>query len=194
MVKKEEKDAKQEKNSDIKEETKEQIQDDAENTLGKEEEQVLDDNKELDEKDKKIQELEQKLKEVVDLLQRRQAEFENFRKRIEKENIEYCRHASDKVICEILDVLDNFSLAIKFGVDKKGVEMIHDQLLSKLENFGVKPICVLGKQFDPNVCEAVEVKKDDAKDDNVVLDELSRGYKSHDKLIRCAKVVVNKKK
>ncbi|MFA6088574.1 MAG: nucleotide exchange factor GrpE [Candidatus Woesearchaeota archaeon] len=168
--------------------TSEEIVQDA---LGKEEEHNLEEH--LDEKDKKIQDLEKNLKDMLDLLQRRQAEYENYRKRIERENVEYCKHASDKVICELLDVLDNFSLAIKFGVDQKGVQMIHDQLLSKLENFGVKPVCALGKPFDPNCCEAVDVKKDDSKDDNVVLEELSKGYLSHDKLIRCAKVVVNKK-
>jgi len=146
-----------------------------------------------DEKDKKIFELESQNAEIVDLLQRKQAEFENYRKRIEREQCEYSKHVADKLICEFLEILDNFSLSLKHGVDELGVKMIYEQFLSKLQKFGVIEYSMLGKKFDPNFCEVLCVMKADDKEDGIVIDEIAKGYMAHDRVLRCAKVVINKK-
>jgi molecular chaperone GrpE len=159
-------------------------------------EQTTKDSKEqpiLDEKDKKISELELQNVELIDLLQRKQAEFENYRKRIEKEQCEFAKHSSDRLICELLEVLDNFSLSIKHGIDEQGVKMIYEQFLSKLQKLGVFEYSMLGKKFDPNFCEVLCVQNSKDKEDGVVVEEIAKGYMAHDKVLRCAKVVINKK-
>lgn len=144
-------------------------------------------------KKSEISELEIQNSELIDLLQRKQAEFENYRKRIEREQSEFSKHATDKLVADLLEVLDNFSLALKHGLDEKGVQMIYEQFVTKLKKIGVEEFSMLGKKFDPCVCEAVAVIHDNSKDDCAIVDELGKGYKVHDRILRCAKVVINKK-
>lgn len=141
----------------------------------------------------KEEELQNKVDELTDMLQRKQAEFENFRKRTQKETSDFAKFACNDLIVELLEVMDNFSLALKHGVDEKGVEMIYAQLLSKLEKRGLSEVEVEGKSFDPNTSEALMTRSEDGKEDNAVLEVVTRGYKVHDKVVRHAKVIVNKK-
>ena len=125
-------------------------------------------------------------------LKRLQAEFENFKKRCEKENSEYMRYANEKIITDLLPVLDSFKLSLKNTHDikefKKGVELIYAQLSSALEKQGLRSINSVGEQFDPYKHEVLLVE--DSDKDNEVLEELLKGYMLNDKIIRHAKVKI----
>lgn len=154
----------------------------------KEETQIIEE-KELTKEEK----LQAQVDDLTDMLKRKQAEFENVRKRMETEQAEFRKHASDKVILNFVEILDHFSLALKHGVDEQGVKMIYGQFLDKLKQFGVEEVSCVGQVFDPNVAEAIMTRKEEDKEDNIVLDEMNKAYKIHGKLVKCAKVIVNKK-
>ncbi|HIE32204.1 MAG TPA: nucleotide exchange factor GrpE [Methanosarcinales archaeon] len=144
-----------------------------------------------------LQELKERLEECEDRadssferLQRLQAEFENYKKRIAKETMETIEYANEEIILSLLEVLDNFERAIdsiqqENDVDavKKGIEMIFQQLCNLLEREDVIPIEAVGKIFDPYLHETIAKVKSDV-DSNTVVEELQRGYKYKSKVIR----------
>ncbi|MCH8328905.1 MAG: nucleotide exchange factor GrpE [Nanoarchaeota archaeon] len=134
--------------------------------------------------------------ELTDTLQRTQAEFENYKKRVDKEKGEFVKYAKAELIQKILPTLDTFEIALKSISDKekfvKGMEMIYAQLFSTLEAEGLKPIESLGKKFDPYLHEVMLKEKSD-KDDGMVLEELQKGYMLNDKVLRHSKVKVSEK-
>jgi len=144
----------------------------------------------IDEKDKKIGEL-------IDTLQRLQAEFENYKKYVEKQKSGFVKYAKEDLIVKILPILDSFEMALKNTDDKekfvKGVELIFSQLYQLLENEGLKPIEALGKTFDPYKHEVLLTQESD-KEEDTILEELQKGYILDDKVIRHTKVKVAKKK
>lgn len=135
------------------------------------------------------------LKELTETLQRLQAEFENYKKRIEKENIEFRKYAKAELISKLLPMIDNFELALQNKENKdefvKGIELIYSQLFSLLENEGLKVIKAKGEKFNPEMHEALLTEKSDKE--NIVLEELQKGYMLEDKILRHAKVKVSKK-
>ncbi|MBU1201302.1 MAG: nucleotide exchange factor GrpE [Nanoarchaeota archaeon] len=145
----------------------------------------------------KIQKLEEEKKELINTLQRLQAEFENYKKRTENECADVRKYAEEELIKSLLSILDNFELALKNKECKeeftKGVELIYSQLFQMLEDCGLKPIKCEGEKFNPYMHEALLSEKTD-QEENTVLEELQKGYKLHDKVIRHAKVKVSKKK
>lgn len=126
--------------------------------------------------------------EYLEQLQRLQAEFENFRKRTEKERQAIFLNANEDLIVKLLGVLDNFELALKH-VDDEGIKMIYSELYSILENEGLKPIKAEGK-FDPRVHEALI--QEDGEEDEKIIEELQKGYMLNDKVIRHSKVKITK--
>ncbi len=134
--------------------------------------------------------------EYKEALQRLQAEFENFRKRCDKENERFKAYANAELIKGLLPILDSFELAIKNTADMaqfvKGVEMIYAQLHSLLAGLGLKEIKAEGKQFDPYMHEVL--LQDESDKDNIVLEELQKGYVLNDAVLRHSKVKVGKKK
>jgi molecular chaperone GrpE len=139
----------------------------------------------------------EKIKELTETLQRLQAEFENFCKRVEKENGEFKKFAKAELVRKILPVLDSFEMALRNNHDKekfmKGVEMIYAQLLEVLEDEGLRKIEALGKKFDPYYHEVLMTDNDSRKDEDVVVEELQKGYMINEKVLRFSKVKVNKK-
>lgn len=135
------------------------------------------------------------LKEVTDTLQRLQAEFENYKKRVEKENIEFRKYAKAELIAKLLSILDNFELALQNKENKeefvKGIELIYSQLFSLLENEGLKTIKAEGEKFNPEIHEALLTEKSDKE--NIILEELQKGYMLGDRVLRHTKVKVSKK-
>lgn len=132
--------------------------------------------------------------ELVDRLARMQAEFDNARKRAAKEQQDYKDYALADAIKALIPVLDSFDRALQTSPEKSefhaGVELIHKQLQDALARIGVRPISAKGEQFDPRSHEAIEmVDTRDAKD-HEVLEELQRGYKLKDRLLRPAMVKV----
>jgi molecular chaperone GrpE len=126
--------------------------------------------------------------EFQEKLARQQADFDNFRKRMEKEKQEILLNANANLISEILPALDHFELALKHNKDK-GVQMIYDELNEILKNNGVKIINTKGT-FNPRLHEAVV--KVDGEEDGKILEEIQKGYLLNEKLLRASKVKVSR--
>ena len=122
------------------------------------------------------------------------ADFENFRKRTEREKAEFFRYAVAGVLKDILPVLDNFERALEHAEEgddfHKGVLMIYKQLLDTLQKHGLKPIDQVGAHFDPNIHEAVVREEDPSVPSHTVTAILQKGYFLHDRLLRPALVKV----
>jgi molecular chaperone GrpE len=134
---------------------------------------------------------------LQDRLLRTAAEFDNYRKRVERDRRELSEFAAADALIEMLPIIDNLERAIQAssGSDdglRKGVEMIHRQMLDLLRKRGVKPIDALGADFDPNLHQAVDHQDSDQHRDGEVIQELQRGYTLGDRLLRPAMVKVAK--
>src|SRR6202140_403226 len=137
---------------------------------------------------------------LLDRLARLQAEFDNARKRAVREQQEFREFAAADVIKNFLPILDSFERALKAGGDsnsksnsnefRNGIELIYRQFQDALQKIGVQPIVSVGQPFDPRVHEAVEMVDTSEVPDHHVLDELQRGYKYKERLLRPAMVRV----
>ena len=135
---------------------------------------------------------------LYDKLLRRQAEFENYRKRVERERAELYQHGRDDVLLQFLPVVDNFERALSSletsegdaEALRHGVELIHKQFKDALAKFGLEAVEAVGQTFDPHVHEAVTTEATDKHKENTVIQEFQRGYKIGDRLLRPAKVKV----
>ncbi len=144
-------------------------------------------------KDKK----DEKIEELTDRLTRQMAEFDNFRKRTEKEKSQMYEIGAKDIIDKILPVVDNFErglLAVKEEEKEApfvhGMEMIYKQLMTTLEGVGVKPIEAVGKEFDPDFHNAVMHVDDESLGENIVAEELQKGYMYRDSVVRHSMVKV----
>ena len=147
--------------------------------------------------DKKTEAYEAKIAELDDRVKRQMAEFENFRKRTEKEKATMFEMGAKSVIEKILPVADNFErgLAAIPEEDKnspfaEGLNKIYKQLMTELENLGVKPIEAVGKEFDPNFHNAVMQVESDEYEEGVIAQELLKGYTYRDTVVRYSMVAV----
>lgn len=152
-----------------------------------------------DNKKEKKDAKQEKIDELNDRVMRQMAEFENFRKRTEKEKDSMFDAGARSVIEKILPVVDNFERGIqtvpdaeKDGAFAQGVRMIYKQLTEELDKMGVKPIEALGKPFDPNFHNAVMQVDSDEYETGIVSQELQKGYTYHDVVIRHSMVAVVK--
>jgi len=132
---------------------------------------------------------------LLDRLARLQAEFDNARKRATREQQEFREFAAADVIKNFLPVLDSFERALKSGASdsadfRNGVELIYRQFQDALQKIGVQPIPSVGQPFDPRVHEAIEMVDTSEVPDHHVVDELQRGYKYKERLLRPAMVRV----
>lgn len=141
--------------------------------------------------------------EVNELARRRQYDFDNYRKRTERERSEIHRNLLSNVATEVLPVLDNLSRALEsasnFSGEKSndfqqfvdGVGLVNQQLNEVLEEMGIQPIISVGEPFDPNFHEAVAAEQNDAFPPHTVIAEMLRGYRIDDKIIRHSLVKVS---
>jgi molecular chaperone GrpE len=153
-----------------------------------------------------VEELEQKLaaaeseaKESYDKFLRASAELENYKKRTQKELADFRKFANESLIKELLNVADNLERAIempKDGSDEtqlvEGVDLTLKELLKVFQKFDVHPIVSLGEPFDPAFHQAMMQQEVKDQPDNIVIQELQKGYIIHDRLLRPAMVVVSK--
>ena len=142
-------------------------------------------------------ELQRQRDEYYDLLLRKTAEFDNYRKRIERERQTTSEAAAADLIRELLPLVDDLERALKSeaGTDgteayRRGVELIHRRLLETLRKRGVRPIDALGADFDPHLHEAVAYEPVPGRREGEVIEEFSRGYTLGDRLLRPAMVKV----
>jgi len=147
--------------------------------------------------DKKAEAYEAKIAELDDRVKRQMAEFENFRKRTEKEKATMFEMGAKSVIEKILPVADNFERGLAAIPEEdqnspfaEGLNKIYKQLMTELENLGVKPIEAVGKEFDPNFHNAVMQVESDEFEEGVIAQELLKGYTYRDTVVRYSMVAV----
>jgi molecular chaperone GrpE len=126
------------------------------------------------------------------------AEFQNYKRRAAKEKTDTLQYANEKIVADILPVLDNFERALTTETEDiegyaKGMQLIFEQLYKALENAGLEEIKALDEDFDPNVHNAVMTDNIEDKDDGKITKVLQKGYKLRDKVVRPSMVAVNKK-
>jgi molecular chaperone GrpE len=137
--------------------------------------------------------------ELVDRLLRRQAEFDNFRRRAERDRADVVEYANTESVRAILPILDDFERALKLeSTDKvyaRGMELIYNRLFEALKKLGLEPISSKGQKFDPNLHHAVDMVETSDVDDHTILEEFQRGYNFRGRMLRPAmvKVAVAKK-
>lgn len=143
-----------------------------------------------------LDELRREKDALQDRLLRTAADFDNYRKRMEREKRELSDHIRADVLKDMLPIVDNFERALAAGTETesfgKGVELIYRQMLDFLKKRGVTPIEALGADFDPNFHQAVIHETSDAHREGEVMEELQRGYMLGDRLLRPAMVKVAK--
>lgn len=136
--------------------------------------------------------------DLEDLLRRRQAEFENYRRRVERERWEFAEYAGMEGAKALLPIVDDFERALKAAKTSgsseselvKGIELIYKRLLETLNKQGLEPISTENKKFDPHLHEAVQRVQDDDAEDGTILEEYQRGYNFKGKLLRPSMVKV----
>ena len=144
-------------------------------------------------KDKK----DEKIEELTDRLTRQMAEFDNFRKRTEKEKSQMYEIGAKDIIEKILPVVDNFERGLDSMSEEdgstpfaEGMEKIYKQLMTTLEGIGVKPIEAVGKEFNPDFHNAVMHVEDEELGENIIAEEFQKGYMYHDSVVRHSMVKV----
>ena len=147
--------------------------------------------------DQQPQPLEEEMKTVQDRYLRLAAEFENYKKRAQRDQVEYTKYATERLLRELLPVLDNLQRALQHaqqsgGTDGliEGVELTCKQFLEVLGRFGVRPIPSVGLPFDPAVHQAVATVDPQGRAPNTIVEEYEKGYYLHDRVLRPARVTV----
>ncbi|PAD66845.1 nucleotide exchange factor GrpE [Bacillus sp. 7586-K] len=148
--------------------------------------------------EQRIAELEAKLEEAENKVLRAQADFDNFRRRTRLDQEAAQKYRAQSLVSEIIPALDNFERALQIEADNdqtksllQGMNMVYNQLIQALQNEGVEAIKSVGEQFDPHIHQAVMQVEDGNFESNTVIEELQKGYKLKDRVIRPAMVKVN---
>lgn len=184
---------------EVVEETAEETIEDA----AEEEAEEADDSEEAKEKKKlfgrkpKKDPKDEKIEELTDRVTRQMAEFDNFRKRTEKEKAAMYEIGAKSVIEKLLPIVDNFERGFLTVAEEdkedsfvKGMEMVYKQILTTFETIGVKPIEAVGQEFNPDLHHAVMHVDDENVGENVVVEEFQKGYTYHDAVVRYSMVKV----
>ena len=149
--------------------------------------------KKKEKKDKK----DEKIEELTDRVRRQMAEFDNFRKRTEKEKTQMFETGAKSIVEKILPVVDNFERGLAAVTEEEkgtpfveGMEKIYKQMMTVLEEAGVKPIDAVGQEFDPNLHNAVMHIDDEELGENIIAEEFQKGYTYRDSVVRHSMVKV----
>lgn len=130
------------------------------------------------------------------------ADFENFKKRNQKEREVLIKFANEALFRELLPIVDNLERAVKYtDADKaqnsgllEGIQLMHAQILKIFSKFGVEPLTSMGEVFDPHFHEALGQEEREDVEENIIIEECQKGYKYHDKVLRPSHVIVAKKR
>ena len=143
---------------------------------------------------KKKDKSEQKVEELTDRLKRTMAEFDNFRKRTEKEKSSMYIIGARDIVEKMLPIVDNFERGLAQAPEDdpfaEGMKMIYKQMMTAFDEMGVKPIEAVGKEFDPNLHNAVMHVEDESVGENIVVEEFQKGYTYKDFVVRHSMVKV----
>jgi Molecular chaperone GrpE (heat shock protein) len=147
--------------------------------------------------DKKQEALKQKVEELEDRVKRQMAEFDNFRKRTEKEKTAMFETGAKSVVEKILPIVDNFERGLATVPEEEkgsgfadGMQMVYKQLMTELENLGVKPIEAIGQEFNPDFHNAVMQVESEEYESGMIAQELQKGYMYRDSVVRHSMVGV----
>ncbi|NLX61308.1 MAG: nucleotide exchange factor GrpE [Tissierellia bacterium] len=157
----------------------------------------VEDKKEMEENEKgKLEEKEKVIEDLNNKLLRLQADFIDYKNRVEREKTSIYANAAEEIILQILPILDNFERALHNMDDDntyyEGVKMIYDQLIDVLSKNGLKEIDCENKAFDPNYHHAVLAEEVEGKEEGIIVEVLQKGYMLNDKVIRPSMVKVAK--
>ncbi|MFH1126842.1 MAG: nucleotide exchange factor GrpE [archaeon] len=156
-------------------------------------------DREISDLKKELEKKEQAINDYINQIKRTQADFENYRKRIEKEQDQSSQREVEKLAGNMLCIIDNLERALDASKKNhdlealtKGIDMTHKNLIDILTKVGLKPIECIGNEFDPHMHEAIMTIESKDHKDNTVYEELEKGYVLKNKVIRPAKVKVVK--
>ena len=185
------------------EETVEETTEEAAQEEAETEAEDADDSEETTEKKKlfgrkaKKDPRDEKIEELTDRVTRQMAEFDNFRKRTEKEKSAMYEIGAKSVIEKLLPIVDNFERGFLTVAEEdkedsfvKGMEMVYKQILTTFETIGVKPIEAVGQEFNPDLHNAVMHVDDETVGENIIVEEFQKGYTYHDAVVRYSMVKV----
>ena len=148
-------------------------------------------------KKEKTDKKDEKIEELTDRVRRQMAEFDNFRKRTEKEKTQMFETGAKSIVEKILPVVDNFERGLAAVTEEEkgtpfveGMEKIYKQMMTVLEEAGVKPIEAVGQEFDPNLHNAVMHVEDEEFGENIIAEEFQKGYTYRDSVVRHSMVKV----
>lgn len=186
-------DAKEQSSQNMEEAVDEVTDGTADEILEESEEDASKKERETKKKDPK----DEKIEELTDRLQRTMAEFDNYRKRTDKEKASMYVIGAKDIVEKMLPVVDNFERAMATVTEEQkkdpfvdGMDKIYKHLCKTLEDMGVKPIEAVGKEFDPNFHNAVMHVEDDEVGENIVVEEFQKGYMYRDSVVRYSMVKV----
>ena len=155
-------------------------------------------NEEIKQANLKIEKLEKEATDFKDKLLRKAAEFENYKRRTENDQMNLLKYAAESFIIKLLPVVDDFERSLQHidsaqDVDslKLGIKLVYEKLIKVLDEQGVKKIETIGKPFDVHYHEAILQRPADGVEPHTVLDEVEKGYLYKDKVIRHTKVIVS---
>lgn len=189
------------KERDIKEDNMDEMikealkKEDSEQEMHNEDETDSIDSKQQDDKQSELDQIEQEKKEINEKYLRLAADFQNYKRRIENEKKEIRNFANEAMVCELLNVLDNFERAFENTESEdesfsEGIKMIYKQLFDTLSNAGLEVIETENKEFDPNFHHAVMKEPSDTFDSNMIIEAFQKGYTFNGKVIRPSMVKV----
>jgi molecular chaperone GrpE len=145
---------------------------------------------------KQVEDLKKEKDDLFAKLQRLAADYENYQKRSAKQITDSVAYEKEKIIKALLPVLDDFERALAHAEDgdsvAEGIKLVYEHFKGVLRAQGIEQIETAGQRFDPAMHEAIVQQCDESKDDEMILDELQKGYKLNGRLIRASKVLVNK--
>ena len=153
-------------------------------------------DEEIEKLEKNLEKSENETQEYISLLQRLQADFENFKKITDKRNQDLIKFANENVIKSFFDCYENFGRALETEKDedlRNGVELIYNKFSDVLKKEGVSEIPTNGEKFDLNKHEALMVQESDDVENEYIIEELMKGYMYKDKVLKYSKVIVCKK-
>ena len=183
-------------NEEINDTAEEETVEEAEEAVAEEPETEKEKGSFFKKKEKKDRK-DEKIEELTDRVRRQMAEFDNFRKRTEKEKTQMFETGAKSIVEKILPVVDNFERGLAAVTEEEkgapfveGMEKIYKQMMTVLEEAGVKPIEAVGQEFDPNFHNAVMHVEDEELGENVVAEEFQKGYMYKDTVIRHSMVKV----
>lgn len=164
----------------------------------KEETQTEETHQDVGHETNEVEQLRQEKEEINNRLLRLQADYDNFRRRTQKEKEADRKYRSQSLVEELIPALDNFERALQVEVDgdsaknfADGMKMVYDQFKAALEKEGVEVIPSQGEEFDPHMHQAIMQVEDENYESNIVVEELQKGYRLQDRVIRPAMVKVN---